>query len=129
MRAARANSLPPEFLVATLLQESAFDPGAVSVAGAEGIAQFMPETAAGAGVDPFDPSSAIDGAAQLLGTYVADYAQRYDDPFSLALAAYNAGPAAVRAYGGVPPYPETQAYIDDVIDRWAKIAAAEAPRR
>lgn len=125
--AARANDLPPEFLAATLLQESAFDPQAISVAGAAGIAQFMPETAAAAGVDPFDPIAAIDGSAALLGGYLRSYRAAYADPYAVTLAAYNAGPGAVDAYKGVPPYPETRAYIADVIDRWAKIDAAEKP--
>ena len=127
VRAASANDLSPEFFAATLLQESAFDPGAISIAGAAGIAQFMPETAAASGVDPFEPLSAIDGAAALLGGYLRAYAAAYDDPYAAALAAYNAGPAAVAAYKGVPPYAETQLYIADVIDRWAKIEAAERP--
>jgi soluble lytic murein transglycosylase-like protein len=126
VRAARENDLPAEFLAATLLQESAFDPRALSVAGAVGIAQFMPSTADAVGVDPFDPYDAIPGAAALLATYVREYGA-YPNPYLAALAAYNAGPGAVDAYHGVPPYPETRAYIDDVVDRWAKISAYEAP--
>ena len=91
------NRLPPEFLGATLLQESAYDPQAISSAGAIGIAQFMPETAADVGVDPYDPFAAIAGAAALLGGYVAAYRARYADPYAAALAAYNAGPLAVAA--------------------------------
>jgi soluble lytic murein transglycosylase-like protein len=124
-RAARVNDLPPEFLAATLLQESAFDPQAISLAGAIGIAQFMPSTADAAGVDPFDPYDAIRGAARLLGEYVRDYDRRYPNPYVDALAAYNAGPGAVEAYRGVPPYAETRGYIDDIADRWAKIAGYE----
>jgi soluble lytic murein transglycosylase-like protein len=123
--AARRNGLPPEFLAATLLQESAFDPQAISSAGAVGIAQFMPETAAGIGIDPFDPFDAIGGAAQLLSGYVRAYGGRYANPYFSALAAYNAGPGAVDAYHGVPPYAETRDYINDIVDRWAKIAAYE----
>ena len=119
--AATDHGLPPGFLGATLLQESAFDPDAISSAGAVGIAQFTLPTAAGMGVEPWEPHSAIDGAARLLGAYVAAYAGRDDDPYALALAAYNAGPGAVRAYGGVPPYPETREYIIDVRDRWSRI--------
>ena len=126
VRAARANDLPPEFLAATLLQESAFDPRALSAAGAIGIAQFMPETAAGAGVNPYDPFSAIRGAGALLGSYVQSYGA-YANPLTVALAAYNAGPGAVSEYHGVPPYAETREYIDDILDRWAKITAYEKP--
>ncbi len=126
-RAARANELPPEFLAAALLQESAYDDQALSAAGAIGIAQFMPETAAGMGVDPYDPFSAIGGAGALLGSYAEAYRTRYADPYSTALAAYNAGPLAVKRYGGVPPYPETRDYIALIFDRWARIVSYEGP--
>jgi len=124
--AARSNSLPPEFLAATLLQESAYDPLAQSSAGAIGIAQFIPETAAGLGVDPYDPFASIDAAAQLLSSYAAAYAGRYADPYSTALAAYNAGPLAVARYRGVPPYAETREYIALIFDRWARIVSYES---
>lgn len=109
-QAASANDIPPSLLAALLQQESGFNPNAVSSAGAEGIAQFMPATAAGMGVDPLDPSSAINGAAQLLGSYTKQFGSYAD-----ALAAYNAGSAAVERYGGVPPYAETQAYVPAVL--------------
>jgi soluble lytic murein transglycosylase-like protein len=119
---ARANGLQPQFLAATLLQESAFDPSAVSAAGAVGIAQFTVPTAREYGVDPWEPRSAIAGAAHLLAAYVDDYRGRDDDDaYALALAAYNAGPAAVAKYGGVPPYAETREYITDVRDRWSRM--------
>jgi soluble lytic murein transglycosylase-like protein len=119
---AREHELEPPFLAATLLQESAFDPSAVSAAGAVGIAQFTVPTAAEYGVDPWEPDSAMDGAARVLAAYLNDYRQRQDeDPYALALAAYNAGPAAVAHYGGVPPYAETREYITDVRDRWSRI--------
>ena len=124
--AARSRALPPEFLAATLLQESAYDEEALSAAGALGIAQFEPETAAAIGVDPYDPFAAIPGAADLLGTYVRAY-RRYPDPYAAALAAYNAGPLAVKRYGGVPPYPETREYVASIFDRWARIVAYERP--
>ncbi len=124
VEAARRNGLPPEFFGATLLQESAFDPRAISAAGAVGIAQFMPSTADGAGVDPFDPFDAISGAARMLGGYVRAY-DAYANPYAVALAAYNAGPGAVDAYHGVPPYAETRGYINDIVDRWAKIVGYE----
>jgi soluble lytic murein transglycosylase-like protein len=126
--AADAHALPPDFLAATLLQESAYDPGAISSAGAIGIAQFMPETAADAGVDPYDPFASIEGAAALLGGYAGAYAGRYADPYTAALAAYNAGPLAVEKYGGVPPYPETREYIALIFDRWARIVSYEKDR-
>jgi soluble lytic murein transglycosylase-like protein len=124
--AARDRELPPEFLGATLLQESAYDVKALSPAGAVGIAQFMPGTAAAIGIDPYDPFAAIGGAAELLGGYVAAYRHEYADPYALALAAYNAGPVAVERYRGVPPYPETREYLALIFDRWARIVAYEA---
>ena len=125
--AARKHGLPPEFLAATLLQESAYDVEALSSAGAIGIAQFMPETAAGVGIDPRDPFQAIGGAAELLGSYVSAYRGEYDDAYAAALAAYNAGPLAVQRYRGVPPYAETREYIELIFYRWARIASYETP--
>ncbi|HEX3550739.1 MAG TPA: lytic transglycosylase domain-containing protein [Candidatus Elarobacter sp.] len=120
--AAGATGLPPAFLAATLLQESAFDPFAVSSAGAVGIAQFTVPTADEYDVDPWSPPSAIPGAARLLAAYVRDYRGRAgEDPYALALAAYDAGPGAVTAYHGVPPYAETREYIADVRTRWSRI--------
>jgi peptidoglycan DL-endopeptidase CwlO len=109
-QAASANGIPPALLAALVQHESGFDPNAVSPAGAEGIAQFMPATAAGMGVNPYDPTSAIDGAAQLLGSYTTQFGSYAD-----ALAAYNAGPSAVQRYGGIPPYAETQAYVPAIL--------------
>lgn len=124
-RAARVHALPAEFLGATLLQESAYDPQALSAAGAIGIAQFMPETAADVGLNPYDPFESIDAAAALIGGYAEAYQGRYADPYSAALAAYNAGPDAVAQYRGVPPYPETREYIALIYDRWARIVSYE----
>ena len=128
MDAARARALPPEFLAATLLQESAYDPQALSSAGAIGIAQFMPETAADVGIDPYDPFASIAGAAALLSDYVAAYTGRFADSYAAALAAYNAGPLAVEKYGGVPPYSETRDYIALIYDRWSRIVSYEPAR-
>ena len=122
LRAAREHGLDPGFLAATLLQESAYDPDAVSWAGAAGIGQFMVRTADGLGIDPFDPGKAIDATARLLGEYLGRYrCWPAADPYALASAAYNAGPAAVEKYGGVPPYAETRAYIADIRERWSRI--------
>ncbi len=119
--AARAHRVPPFFLAATLLQESAYDPTVMSDAGAVGIAQFTIPTAIRYGVDPWNPRSAIDGAARLLSAYVRAYRGGTGDPYALALAAYNAGPGAVAYYHGVPPYAETRDYIDDITERWADL--------
>ncbi len=121
----KRNDLPPEFLAATLLQESAYDPEALSAAGAVGIAQFMPETAQDVGLDPRDPFASIAAAGSLIGGYVAQYRDRYADPYTAALAAYNAGPLAVEQYRGVPPYPETREYIALIFERWARIVSYE----
>lgn len=125
VRRAREVGLIPEFFCATLLQESAFDPTALSPAGAVGIAQFTLATADAYGVDPFDWRAAVRGSALLLAGYTETYATAAQDRYVLALAAYNAGPGAVDRYGGVPPYPETQGYVGDIIDRWARILALE----
>ena len=126
--AARAASLPPEFLAATILQESAYDPAALSSAGAIGIAQFEIETADEYHVDPLDPYRAIPGAARLLASYVSAYSGVYADPYAAALAAYNAGPGAVEQYHGIPPYQETRDYIALIYERWGRIAGYERGR-
>jgi hypothetical protein len=118
---AREHNLDPGFFGSVLLQESGFSPDAMSPAGAVGIGQFTLDTAADAGVDPFDWRSAMGGSAALLGGYVRDYDGVYPDPYAAALAAYNAGPGTVAYYRGVPPYPETREYIGDIYDRWARI--------
>lgn len=98
-------------LGAQLLAESNFNPFAVSPAGAQGIAQFMPGTAASYGLDdPFDPVAAIDAQAHLM----SDLISRLGSP-ELALAGYNAGPGAVEACHCVPPYPETRAYVTRIL--------------
>ena len=110
-RAAVGNGLPPALLAALIQAESGYDPHAVSPVGARGIAQFMPGTAASVGLtDPFDPDASIAAAGRLLGAHLREFGS-----VPLALAAYNAGPGAVHRYGGVPPYPETQAYVARII--------------
>jgi hypothetical protein len=107
------HGVSPALLAAVARQESGFDPRAVSPAGAQGLMQLMPGTAAGLGVtDPFDPDQAVDGAARLLRTLLDRFGGT-----ELALAAYNAGPGAVLRYGGIPPYPETQAYVRSVLSQ------------
>jgi len=94
-------------LAAQLMAESNFNPNAVSPAGAQGIAQFMPATADAYDLeDPFDPVASIDAQARMMGDLMAQFGS-----VELALAAYNAGPGAVASCGCVPPYPETQAYV------------------
>jgi hypothetical protein len=103
--------VPANLLAAVAKQESGFDPSAVSPAGAQGLMQLMPGTARSLGVaDAFDPAQAIDGGARML----RDLTRRFGST-ELALAAYNAGPGAVLKYHGVPPYPETQRYVRNVM--------------
>jgi peptidoglycan DL-endopeptidase CwlO len=109
-QAASSNGIPPSLLAGLLYHESRFEPNVVSSAGAEGIAQFMPATAAGMGIDPTNPTQSIEGAAQLLGSYTRQFGSYAD-----ALAAYDAGSSAVERYGGIPPYAETQAYVPAVL--------------
>jgi cell wall-associated NlpC family hydrolase len=105
--AAAKHGVSAELLVAVAKQESAFNPKAVSHAGAQGIMQLMPATARGLGVtNSFDPAQAIDGAAKLLKSHLREFGST-----ELALAAYNAGPGAVKRYDGIPPYQETQNYV------------------
>lgn len=110
-QAGAAHGIDPALLAAVARIESGFNPGATSPAGAIGLMQFMPGTAAGLGVDPRDPASAVDGAAR----YLRQGLDRFGT-VELALAAYNAGPGAVQRHGGIPPYPETQAYVRKVLD-------------
>ncbi len=111
---------------AVITEESCFDPGATSPAGAHGLMQLMPLTAAWLGVaDPSDPLQNLDGGIR----YLARLHQRFDDE-ALALAAYNAGPGSVLRYGGVPPYPETQRYVERVrANRRRYVAATRLANR
>lgn len=110
-RAAQRWSVSAALLAAQLYAESGFNPSAVSPAGAQGIAQFMPGTARAYGLrDPFDPEAAIDAQAHLMRDLLRQFGS-----VPLALAAYNAGPGAVRRYGGIPPYQETQAYVTKIL--------------
>jgi cell wall-associated NlpC family hydrolase len=111
-RAGSRHGVDPALLAAVAQQESGFDASAVSPAGAQGLMQFMPATAKGLGVSPFDPASAVDGAAR----YLAELTERFGST-ELGLAAYNAGPGTVSRYGGIPPYAETQNYVRSVMSR------------
>lgn len=111
-------ALPSGLLAAVAQAESGGRPDAVSPAGAQGLMQLMPGTATALGVrDPFDPRQAISGAAQ----YLSDQLTAFGGSLDKALAAYNAGPGAVRRYGGVPPYAETQNYVKKITDMMARL--------
>lgn len=109
-RAAQRYGLPPEVFERQVAAESGFDPNARSPAGAIGVAQIMPATARGWGVDPTDPVASLDAAARAMASYTRKYGS-----LATALAAYNAGPGAVQKYGGIPPYKETQNYVKKVL--------------
>jgi soluble lytic murein transglycosylase-like protein len=104
-------NLDPKLIRAVMKQESSFQPFALSTSGAMGLMQLMPGTAEGLGVDdPYNIEENIRGGAQYL-RYQLD---AFDQNLDLALAAYNAGPNAVRKYGGIPPYEQTQTYVKKV---------------
>jgi len=111
LRSAARWNVPAVLMAGQLMAESGFDPNAGSPAGAQGIAQFMPSTAAAYGLtNPYDPVAAIDAEAHLM----SDLLRQFGSP-ELALAAYNAGPAPVEACHCIPPYPETQAYVTRIL--------------
>ena len=109
-REARKNGLPPELVAAMVHTESDFRPKLVSHKSAQGLMQIVPETARTLGIaNPFDPEQNIAAGTR----YFRYLLNRFDDQ-RIALAAYNAGPTNVARFGGVPPFPETQAYIEKV---------------
>lgn len=107
--------------------ESSYRVDAVSPKGARGLLQLMPETARRLEADPDDPVQNADAGARFLRELLLRY---LDHPHQLrmALAAYNAGPAAVERYGGVPPYPETMRYVERVIAEWRKRLSSASSR-
>jgi soluble lytic murein transglycosylase-like protein len=120
--AARENGLDPDLLSSVIQQESGFDPNATSAAGAQGLMQLMPATAESLGVtDPYDPVQSIDAGAR----YLRGDLESTGGSVPLALAAYNAGVGAVHEYGGVPPYQETQSYVQEVLDRYRRLSNEE----
>ncbi|MFZ4122865.1 MAG: lytic transglycosylase domain-containing protein [Caulobacterales bacterium] len=114
--------LSADLLEAVAYVESRFRNDAVSPRGARGTMQLMPATAAELGVDPNNEAQNIQGGA----LYLRQMLELFDGDITLALAAYNAGPAAVRRYGGVPPFTETQRYVAAVLDYMAQIAGPES---
>ena len=121
--AAASNGIDPALLKGLVSQESGFNPNARSGAGAVGLTQLMPGTAAGLGVtNPLDPAQSLQGGAK----YLRQQLDRFGGDEKLALAAYNAGPGAVQKFGGVPPYAETQNYVTSVMSKAAAFRGGTA---
>jgi cell wall-associated NlpC family hydrolase len=119
-QAARDQGVDPALLKGLVQAESGFNNSSVSSVGAQGLTQLMPDTARGLGVtNSFDPLQNLEGGARFL----AGALKRFGGNEQLALAAYNAGPAAVERYGGIPPFAETQAYVPRVLGYAAQYRA------
>ena len=121
-RFSRANDLPPALIHAIIKAESNGQRKAVSRKGAEGVMQLMPFTSKRMRVsDPFDPIENIEGGIK----YIKELLVTFEGNLTNTVAAYNAGPAAVRKYGGVPPYQETRLYVRRVMDLYRQYSAVE----
>lgn len=107
---ARRHNVPEDLFLRLVQQESGWNPSAVSVKGATGLAQLMPDTADFLGVDMNDPAENLEGGAR----YLRMMYDRFGS-WRLALAAYNAGPLAVEEHGGIPPFDETQNYVKAIL--------------
>lgn len=119
--AAQKYGVDPNLALAVANQESHYNQAAISSKGAVGVMQLMPATAAGLGVNPYDVSQNIDGGVRLLSQLLQQFGS-----VPLALAAYNAGPGAVKQYGGIPPFPETQNYVSSILDSYSPSLDASA---
>ena len=121
-RFSRANDLPPALVHAIIKAESNGQRTAVSRKGAKGVMQLMPFTSKRLRVnDPFDPIENIEGGIK----YIKELLVTFEGNLTNTVAAYNAGPAAVRKYGGVPPYQETRLYVRRVMDLYRQYSAVE----
>lgn len=110
--AAARYQVDPRLVAAVAQTESGGNQEAVSPAGAVGVMQLMPETATGLGVNPYDKRQNIEGGAK----YLRQMMDTFGGDVQKAVAAYNAGPQAVKEYNGIPPYRETQDYVNKVLD-------------
>lgn len=114
---AGAAGVDPALVKAIIANESGFDANATSKTGAQGLMQLEPQTASELGVaNAYDPAQNIWGGTR----YIKGLLERFHGDLRLAVAAYNAGPGAVEKYGGIPPYAETQAYVDNVLGAYQK---------
>jgi soluble lytic murein transglycosylase-like protein len=119
--AALRHGLPPAFVHSVAQVESAYDPAARSPKGAVGLMQLMPATASALEADPADPRQNADAGARHLRDLLLKY-KDHPDQVHRALAAYNAGSGAVDKYNGIPPYRETQLYVEKVLQKYRKTA-------
>lgn len=111
-------NIDSDFIKAIIKQESGFNAKATSKKGAMGLMQLMPKTAESLGVvDAYNPSQNIEGGVK----YLKGLLEKFDNNQELALAAYNAGPNAVKKYGGIPPYKETQNYVKAIMGTYNKV--------
>jgi hypothetical protein len=116
-RAGEKAGVDPRFIHAVIKQESKYDPQAVSYVGAEGLMQMMPATAKRFGLkDPFNATANVEAGTK----YLKWLLKRFDGDVSLTLAGYNAGEGAVDKYKGVPPYSETQNYVNKIVSNYGK---------
>ena len=111
---AKKHNVHPALVKSIVAAESAFNANAISAKGAIGLMQLMPETAEEYGADPLIPEQNIEAGTKYLQTLIARYA-KYRNGLKRAIAAYNAGPAVVDRYRGVPPYKETRGYVTRVL--------------
>jgi soluble lytic murein transglycosylase-like protein len=124
---AQEHHIPEELVHSVIAAESAYNPAAISVKGAIGLMQLMPETARELAVNPLDPGENVQGGV----SYLKQLLERYSgsrNQLLLALAAYNAGPGAVERHGGLPPYAETHAFVRRVIEKFLLLAEKRAGR-